>query len=314
LQFRVLRIDNYPGKQHGFSGEESLNTRNSFFVLLLCSLMVGCGGSGMVRPPQSDMVAVVYTEDFTPSTWSLPMGSVVPENSNLVLHRQPSKGVGLSMLFGPLGVIVANEGLKSGTREHVSALDSLRTMEVKKETEKILSEMRGNGEVTFTLLEGEEPPKNVQYVLKPFVLLEADRDSTAQISVLVLVKGTGDVGHWSGQYARHLPKTISLEDLARQDSSIDELQIRQQVLEALQICLKTMVLDLEGRLGGEGEEIEFIPRGVLVWNFIDKLKGRLINGSDERYYLVRTNYGTGVPFIYGLHVLDKEQIEIVPGG
>ena len=85
----------------------------------------------MVRPPDSEASRQLYTEDYAPSTWALPMGSVVSEGSNLVLHRQPSATAGLSILFGPLGVVIANEGLKAETRRTISPLDSLRTFKIK---------------------------------------------------------------------------------------------------------------------------------------------------------------------------------------
>lgn len=274
-------------------------------VSLLTLVLVGCG-TGMVRPTAPTGQLTVFTEDFVPSTWNLPLGAVVAEQSNLVLHKQPSASAGLSILFGPLGVIVANEGLKAGTREQVSALDALRTLKMQEETNRLLEQMRRTGHLDAVVALGAKPPAQDHYRIKPYVLLEADRLGMAQVSVIVQVEAKdGKDPAWQGQYVRHVPRRLRLADLS-EGAGIDGQQIRQDALDALVLTLDVMAKDLAGGFDGEERAVKFKPTGVLAWSFAKELKGRLA-GEYDGYQLMRTDYGAAVPFLYGLHVLDADQ-------
>lgn len=276
----------------------------------LSSMLIGCGG-GMTRPVVTGDVSL-KTESYTPSTWDLPLGSVVPEGSNLVLHRQPSKAVGLSVLFGPLGVVIANESLKSSTKEKVSALDSLRTLKAKIESDKLLAKLINDPTLGLNAALNSSAKNEHHFVLKPFILLEADRESSAQISVMLkLEEKNGKNEGWKGQYVRHLPEKLSLVALSNNDVSVDAEKIKQDTLDGLKLVLRVMLMDLNGKIDAAEKEVQFKQNNVIAWNFADKLKGRKVGYLDDKYLLIRTNFGSAIPFIYGTHILDKDQVTIL---
>ncbi|MGD2117525.1 MAG: hypothetical protein PVG66_04140 [Chromatiales bacterium] len=289
-----------------------MKIQHIFVIFILSVMLAGCTGSGMVRPVVNGDKTTLHTEDYAPSTWNLPLGSVVPEGSNLVLHRQPSKSAGFSLLFGPLGVIIANESLKTETREKVSALDVLRTLEVKHEVDEILSEMYRNGELGSNTSISHELPKEHHYLLQPYVLLESDRESSAQISVVLKVEEKiGEGNGWKGQYVRHLPWQMDLHTLSNGNSSIDSEWVRRETLNALRLSLKVMAMDLEGSINSEEVKVKFEPKQVVAWSFLDELRGRMAGELDDQYFLIRTDYGAGAPFLHGLHILNKDQVAIL---
>jgi len=277
-----------------------------FFVLSLSACQ-----KGMVRPIQGNVSTSIYAVDYVPSTWNLPMGAVVPEGSHLILHRQPSsEGVGLGIMFGVVGVMIANESMKSSTREAISSVDALKDLDPAAETRAILRDFKTDGELGNALTLADVAPAGRRYEVRPFLLLEADRNQDAQVSVIVRVAELGGDGKsaWTGQYMRHLPHVMGLDQLNTATGAAAPERLREDTLAALRLTLRVMVLDLTGRLAtGDETPVGIRPTGVVSWNIFDSMEGRLVGELDGRYQLVRTNFGENSVFYYGMQILNRDQ-------
>ncbi len=282
-------------------------------IVLITALISGCS-TGMIRPePPTDKITIT-TKHYNPSTWAMPMGSVVPDGSNLVIHKLPKSttGITIGMLFGPLGVVIANENMKSETRKNVSTIKSLADLKLDQEVGKTLLELRNNSKLGVNLQYQDVAGKGSRYEVRPYIYLEIGKDKQAQISSVVKVLKMDSAGSevWTGQYLRHLPELIPVAQLKEGMGAADSELLVGKICEATKLATKIMVKDINGQLGKDGEKRKISSPDILALSIVPEWEGYKIASEDPDHVLIRSKYPAGSPLFFGVHIVDKDQATI----
>ena len=285
-------------------------------LITLILLLVGCQ-RGMVRPNiEAKSNTPIYAKHFSPSAWNMPMGSVIPEGSNLVIRKRPSSSGGMmvGMLFGPLGVAVTNESMKSSTNEVAPTLDALKNFNSANEVNKFIkSKVENNGlgnQLTFISTSVE----NNHYEISPYNYLAIGSKDKIQISVVLKISGYDKGGNdiWSGQYVRHIPTLYSLESIRDGTNGASPSEIIKEVRDATNIALNVLIKDLNHNLGPE-RKATLSFTNVLPFSDIE-LNGNYLLDKNTEYHLFRSPAASAAPIWFGLHIFDANQIKIITEG
>jgi hypothetical protein len=285
-------------------------------LFLLIILLLGCQ-RGMVRPNiETKTNTPIYAEHFSPSAWNMPMGSVIPEGSNLVIRKRPSSSGGMmvGMLFGPLGVAVTNESMKSDTTEVAPTLEALKNFNSANEVNKLIKTKAENNSLGQQLAYVGTSADAHHYEIRPYNYLAIGSNERAQISVVLKVtefdKNRTEI--WSGQYVRHIPVLYSLQNIRDGANGASPNELISEVKAATNIAVNVLINDLNNYLDAEHKAtLSFV--NVLPFTDIE-LNGNYLFDANTKYHLFRSPAASAAPIWFGLHIFDANQINVISEG
>ncbi|MBV1928892.1 MAG: hypothetical protein KUG81_05210 [Gammaproteobacteria bacterium] len=203
----------------------------------------------MQRPtPATQGDRHIYPVSYRPEMGHMPMGSVAANGGQLIYRKWKSSAATTGLLLGPIGVLVANQSMKSGSRNSGNRFISpLSALDMKAETASALqtlenAEKLGDLKLVNGQLSGERA-----FQLRPFLFLALDDNNGSELLVILrVVEQQGVDELWSGQY-------ISFIKLDDQSSDLSLLP--GEVREALQSTLTFFLADLRGELAVDSKKV-----------------------------------------------------------
>ncbi|MDQ8180177.1 hypothetical protein [Pelagicoccus sp. SDUM812005] len=145
----------------------------------------------------------------------IPSGCYTDEESRTVFSGH-QKGMNASILFGPIGVIAANQANKAGGRERSESFNPFAGFEVEDLVEeKILAEFSANA--VGVLVEGQSE-RTLEFC--PYVILNRNEKTGTKIYILCIVELKREGSSkplWRTRFYSELPGVFSDADLADSD-------------------------------------------------------------------------------------------------
>lgn len=225
-------------------------SRLKLVMLIICLglVLTGCV-SPMQRPtPATQSDRQVYPVSYRPAMGHMPMGSVAANGGQLIYRKWNSSAATTGLLLGPIGVLVANQSMKSGTRTSGTGyINALSAIDMKAETASTLQAMDNVEMLGDLKVVNSQPSGERAFQLRPFLFLALDDTNSSELLVILrVVEQQGVDELWSGQYISF----IKLDD-----RSSDLALLPDEVREALQSTLTFFLADLRGELAVDSKKV-----------------------------------------------------------
>jgi len=160
-------------------------------IISVTVLICTCITSKVAYGAQSsaiDQKAPIRIEQYRPSTWDLPVGAyLIPNTSFVLFNENKTISTGFSAIFGPLGVIAANEAGKTAASESLPK-DGLQLVDLDDMAKAIIRDKLNSLEQYAQFGLGEGETERPRYILSPMVWITIDKRDEIRVDVAVDVQ------------------------------------------------------------------------------------------------------------------------------
>lgn len=272
---------------------------------LLAIFLTGCQ-SHMVKPKVAAGSAAIQAIQYIPDSGDMPVGSFVPDGASLVIRKNPSNNVGIGMLFGQVGTLLAESSARRAAQEQSSIVGRLMDVPLKAEIDSLLNKMDSESKLGKHLKLASSAKGQDRFEVGAYLFLQISSKEKVQLSLIVRTAERG--GEWVGQYIRHLPQYFTLDEL--QSGEMDFERLMASVRSHLELALDVMVADLNGNLGQPHEPGIKVSSPQILFFAYGEWTGSFVGRLDGGYNLVRSDCSSGDAACFGMHILDRDQARI----
>jgi len=281
----------------------------SFGMALSISVMFSGCMSTMQRPVLSKTTMPVCATKYKPSALNAPIGSVVLDDSSVVIRStmtdsQTTTAFVMPVLFGVAGAIVTEGIMQLNTKNNIKNVDTLKKIYLPKITLETLQQMKRQKRLLPILQPVRQKINGRRYELNPFLYFEADDKGNRELLVLLrIVQYNQDNKNvWLGQYVKHI--NIKNAKLLH-----NEKQLNYKIRQALQKTISVFNQDLRGELKKDEKQKVSI-----------KIKDSLTYGSgilwgwivfENKQEVIFQTRATPDSVNGGVHIFDRKNVKSI---
>jgi len=261
-------------------------------------LFAGCASFSRIAdyptPGKETTVAVVAKPMSKMS--ELPVGAFYDEPRQIIISGH-QKGLGWGLLFGVVGVMVADSANKSGAEKRFGESAHSSTTDLGTITREVLEQEIANGQVTGWTFGA--PPAHLQ--LSPYAVFTVQKSGQARLYAMLRAEIPGADGKpsWTARYFVRAPGEHTIEG---EGGWMSGTAFSDGMRSALQRAILVCRDDSQGRLTGTRT---IKAKGLLPYLNTDswELPFILVQENDE--YVVGRLAAGDVMVMAGTHVLDR---------
>jgi hypothetical protein len=278
-----------------------------FAPLLTCIVVAltfsGCASFNRIAdyptPRQPSDVAIVAKPMSKMN--ELPLGAFYDEPRQIIISGH-QKGLGWGMVFGIVGVMVADSANKSGAEKRFG--DSARSSATDLGTitqEALEQEIAGNPTATWQL-----HPAPAHLLLSPYAVFTVQKSGQARLHAMLRAEILGADGKptWSARYFARAEGEHTIEG---EDGWMNGTRFADGMRGALQRVIKVCIDDTQGKLTGSRT---IKAKGLFPFLNTDKIELPFIVVQESEQSIVGRLAAGDVMVMAGTHVLDKSDFTI----
>lgn len=273
-----------------------------FAVVLSVS---GCASYHRIAeyPSHNTPAAVGVTSKPMSKMSELPVGVFYDPDRQIIISGH-QKGLGVGMMFGLVGVMIADQSNKSSAEKKYGGSAASTTADLGMLTRELLeAELNSADAVNWSLAENEG-----QLRLSPYAVFTVLKSGKARLYAMLRAEIIGATGEptWSVRYFARAPGEYSIE--GDDGWMIDDRFVsgmRVAMARTLRVCRD----DTHGRLTGTKT---ITARGILPYMNVDNLDWRFIVVQESEDHLVARLCAGDVMVSAGTHVLDRADFTVTP--
>lgn len=275
-------------------------------TLALLALFSGCASYTRIANYPTPAKATIVTVAPKPMSKmsELPVGAYYDESKQIIISGH-QKGLGWGMMFGLVGVLVADQANKSSAAEKFgNSANSSATDLATLAREVIGEELVANRAPGWKL-----GSASAELVISPYALFTVLESGKARLYAMVRaeIPGPGDEKKWSVRYFARAPGEFTIEG---NDGWMSEKRFVDGMRTALRSALRVCMDDTAGKLTGTRK---IKAKGVFPYMNTAKFELPFIVVQETGDSLVGRLAAGDVMVMAGTHVLDRADYQIVDG-
>ena len=275
----------------------------SLLVASATLLFSGCASYDRIAsyptPATSETVAIVAKPMSKMS--ELPLGVFYDEQRHIIISGH-QKGLGWGMMFGLVGVLVADQANKSGAETRFGASAHTSTTDLGTVLADVIKE-----ELSAGIAPGwsfQNAPAHLQFT--PYALFTVLKSGKARLYAVLRaeIPGTDGKPTWSGRYFVRAEGEMPIET---SDGWMSGNHFSESMREAMREALKTCTEDIQGKLTGTRT---IKAKGIFPYLNTDVFELPFIVVKEDEQHLVAKLAAGDVMVMAGTHVLNRADYKI----
>ena len=275
------------------------------FIAVCSSMISGCASYRRIAeyPTPAKPAEVAVAAKPMSKMSELPIGVFYdPERQIIISGHQ--KGMGWGVMFGVVGVMVADQANKSSAEKRFGASASNSAADLGTLTRELLASAVGTSDAGNWTIASDKG----QLQISPYAVFTVLKSGKARLHAMLRAEVPGANGEpaWSVRYFARAPGEFMIEG---DDGWMVQDRFISGMREALAKVIGVCVDDTHGRLTG-GKTVT--ARGILPYFNKDNLDWRFIVVKETEDSVVARFCAGDVMVMAGTHVLDRADFKIEP--